>query len=193
VVEYSYWRETGGADSESISVKSRYNILRYNVFDRNHGGMLVFRNGDRNVAYGNFFVHGSSGIRVKEANDIFCYNNYFDACPQALSVNYLGELFLNNVTFAHNTFVNTSFDLTSLVMSLSTTKDKNKSKKIRFFNNLFSQFRFNVTQRKDFLNRVFEFEGNAFDVLEAGTELKKFKNLFVHLIINFNCFEGIYF
>ncbi len=89
------------------------------------------------------------------------------------------KLMLNNVTFAHNTFVNTSFDLTSLVMSSTTTKDKKKSKKISFFNNLFSQFRFDVTQRKDFLNKLFEFEGNAFDASEAETELKKLKNLCV--------------
>ncbi len=67
-----------------------------------------------------------------------------NACPRALSVEYLGDAFFkNNVTFAHNTFVNTSFDLTSRVMS--STTNKKKIKKISLFNNLFSQFRFDVT------------------------------------------------
>lgn len=78
VVEYCYFKNTGLADSESISVKSQENVLRYNVFDQNVGGMLVFRNGDKNIAYSNIFIRGSGGIRVKEANDILCFNNYFD-------------------------------------------------------------------------------------------------------------------
>ena len=39
--------------------------------------MLCFRNGDNNVAYSNFFIN-ARGIRVKEANNIYCYNNYFE-------------------------------------------------------------------------------------------------------------------
>ena len=149
-------------------------MLRYNVFDRNYGAMLVFRKGDRNVAYGNVFVRGSGGIRIKEANDVVCYNNYFDACPQALTVDYLDTSFVNNITFLHNTFVNTSFDLTSLLISKS-------KKKILLQNNLFNQFKFGVS-RKDFLNQALDFEGNAFDQKEEFTELKKLstnKNLFV--------------
>ena len=39
--------------------------------------MMVFRNGNDNIAYGNFFIN-AGGIRVKEANNIYCYNNYFE-------------------------------------------------------------------------------------------------------------------
>ena len=75
IVEYCYFENVGLGDSESISIKSRENICRYNTFTNNPEGMLVFRNGDRNIAYSNFFINGSGGIRIKEARDIYCYNN----------------------------------------------------------------------------------------------------------------------
>ena len=49
---YNYFDNTGGGDSEAISVKCQNNILRYNTFRNNPNAMLVFRNGDNNVAYG---------------------------------------------------------------------------------------------------------------------------------------------
>ena len=45
-------------------------MIRHNVFDNNVGAMLVFRNGDKNIAYGNMFIRGSGGVRVKWANNI---------------------------------------------------------------------------------------------------------------------------
>ena len=39
--------------------------------------MLSFRSGDYNVAYGNWFL-GAGGIRIKEADNIYIYNNYFE-------------------------------------------------------------------------------------------------------------------
>lgn len=109
VVEYCYWNNTGQGDSESISVKCRENVIRYCTFVNNQGGMLVFRNGNDNVAYGNFFI-GAGGIRVKEANNIFCYNNYFERSGvggSAAAVQYdyvIGNL--QNINFLHNSFVN---------------------------------------------------------------------------------------
>lgn len=70
VVEYCYFENTGMGDSECISNKSRENTIRYNTFKDNQDAMLVFRNGDYNVAYGNFFIN-AGGIRVKEANNIY--------------------------------------------------------------------------------------------------------------------------
>ncbi len=109
VVEYCYWNNTGQGDSESISVKCRENVIRYCTFVNNPDGMLVFRNGNDNVAYGNFFI-GAGGIRVKEANNIFCYNNYFErsgvgGSAAAVEYEYVSGN-LKNINFLHNTFVN---------------------------------------------------------------------------------------
>ena len=109
VVEYCYWNNTGQGDGESISVKCRENVIRFCTFVNNPDGMLVFRNGNDNVAYGNFFI-GAGGIRVKEANNIFCYNNYFErsgvgGSAAAVEYDYVSGN-LQNVNFLHNTFVN---------------------------------------------------------------------------------------
>ena len=108
VVEYNYFEDTGLGDSEAISVKSRHNVLRWNTMNRNPRAMMVFRNGDDNVAYGNFFID-SGGIRVKEANNIYCYNNYFERAGIGGNTNAVTYDFvspnLRNVNFFHNTFV----------------------------------------------------------------------------------------
>jgi len=68
----------------------------------------VFRNGNDNVAYGNFFI-GAGGIRVKEANNIYCYNNYFENSGVGGTMNAVTYVYvspnLNNINFIHNTFV----------------------------------------------------------------------------------------
>jgi hypothetical protein len=109
VVEFCYFMNTGLGDGEAISVKCRENILRYNTFANNPNAMMVFRNGDNNIAYGNFFI-GSGGIRVKEANNIYCYNNYFEnagvgGSSEAVSYNFVSPN-LKNINFLFNTFVN---------------------------------------------------------------------------------------
>ncbi len=109
VVEFCYFTNTGLGDGEAISVKCRENVLRYNTFANNPNAMLVFRNGDNNIAYGNFFIN-AGGIRVKEANNIFCYNNYFEnagvgGSSEAVSYNFVSPN-LKNINFLFNTFVN---------------------------------------------------------------------------------------
>lgn len=108
VVEFCYFENTGGGDGEAISVKCRENVLRYNTFTNNQNAMMVFRNGDNNVAYGNFFI-GAAGIRVKEANNIYCYNNYFENSAVQGALNPVGYSFISpnliNINFIHNTFV----------------------------------------------------------------------------------------
>ena len=112
VVEYCYFEDTGLGDSEAISVKSRENILRYNTMKNNKDAMFVFRNGDNNVAYGNFFIN-SGGIRVKEANNIYCFNNYFEKSGIGGSMDAVTYIYdtttstyvLDNINFYHNTFV----------------------------------------------------------------------------------------
>ena len=112
IVEYCYFNNTGLGDGENISLKCCENVVRYCTFDNNPLGMLVFRNGNRNVAYGNFFINGSGGIRVKEANDIYCYNNYFETSgisgtggtKEAINFTYVSPN-LKNINFIHNTFI----------------------------------------------------------------------------------------
>jgi len=112
VVEYCYFENTGLGDSEAISVKSRENVLRYNTFRNNQNAMMVFRNGDDNIGYGNFFIN-AGGIRVKEANNVYCYNNYFENSGLGGSQDAVTYVYytanttnlLKNINFIHNTFV----------------------------------------------------------------------------------------
>lgn len=115
LVEYCYFEDTGLGDSEAISVKSRENCLRYNTMRNNPDAMFSFRNGSDNVAYGNFFLR-SGGIRVKQSNNIACFNNYFEESglgqtpglpgggTRAAYVEYYGPGYGSGVSFVHNTF-----------------------------------------------------------------------------------------
>lgn len=105
IVEYCYFEDTGLGDSESISVKSQQNCIRYNTTRNNPLAMFSFRNGDYNVAYGNFFFQ-SGGIRCKEANYIYCYNNYFENSNTnpPVYLQYFDSLSGNNFNLIHNTF-----------------------------------------------------------------------------------------
>ena len=111
-VEFCYFSNTGLGDSEAISVKCRENILRYNTSVNNQKAMFCFRNGDDNIAYGNFFI-GAGGIRVKEANNIYCYNNYFEHSGIGDNTDAVTYVYytvnttniLKNINFLHNTFV----------------------------------------------------------------------------------------
>ena len=111
IIENCYWENTGLGDSESISVKCRENVIRYCTFKDNKEGMLVFRNGNDNMAYGNTFID-AGGIRVKEASNIFCFSNYFENSgfggrASSVSFDYIpGNL--QNINFLFNTFVNCS-------------------------------------------------------------------------------------
>ena len=118
IVEYCYFNNTGLGDSETVSIKSQENTIRFCTFTNQQNAHLTFRNGDNNVAYSNFFIN-AGGIRVKEANNIYCYNNYFQnsgttdtaISNRANAVTYLYDtssypVVLNNVNFVHNTFYN---------------------------------------------------------------------------------------
>ena len=121
IVENCYFNNTGLGDSESVSIKCQENVVRFCTFTNQQNAMLCFRNGDNNVAYGNFFIN-AGGIRVKEANNIYCYNNYFEnsgvgSSAEAIAYVYVAPLVpsttasprtlnLNNINFIHNTFYN---------------------------------------------------------------------------------------
>ena len=120
-VEYCYFNNTGLGDSETVSIKCQENVVRYCTFTNQQNAMLCFRNGDNNVAYSNFFIN-AGGIRVKEANNIYCYNNYFEnsgvgSSAEAITYVYVAPLVpptaasprtlnLSNINFIHNTFYN---------------------------------------------------------------------------------------
>lgn len=108
IVEYCYFENTGMGDSEVISVKCRENIIRYCTNVNNQKGNFCFRNGDDNVAYGNYFIN-AGGIRIKEANNIYCYNNYFQNCGDAQVTAPIKYVYispnLKNINIVHNTFI----------------------------------------------------------------------------------------
>jgi hypothetical protein len=111
IIEYCYFYNTGAGDSEVISVKCQENVLRFNTNTNNQQGNFCFRNGNNNIAYGNFFIN-AGGIRVKEANNIYCYNNYFENCGDGSVTAPVKYVFvspnLSNINFIHNTFINGS-------------------------------------------------------------------------------------
>ncbi|RYG56798.1 MAG: hypothetical protein EON56_03535 [Alphaproteobacteria bacterium] len=53
-VEFNLFEECDG-DPEIVSVKSCDNIIRHNTFNRNYGS-LTLRQGNRNIAEGNYFL-----------------------------------------------------------------------------------------------------------------------------------------
>ena len=50
--------------------------MRQKAFVDQQNAMLSFRNGNYNVAYGNFFIR-AGGIRIREASHLSIYNNFF--------------------------------------------------------------------------------------------------------------------
>jgi hypothetical protein len=175
IVEYCLFYNTGLGDSESISIKSMENVIRYNVFDKNVGGMLVFRNGNKNIAYSNIFIGGSGGIRVKEANDILCFNNYFEGSSSSIKDNAMGFDYLSpnckNINIIYNTFIDSTIDFGDLLIS------PKKDTSINFTNNIFYKrnsgklfFSSSKTTSTDnylkFTNAV-QFEGNLFETSDS--------------------------
>ena len=91
----------------AVQVKCRENIIRYCTFENNPAAQLVFRSGNDNIAYGNVFLR-SGGVRVKEASNVWVYNNYFDGAGLKMrkspaQLDY-AKGHTQNVNFVHNTF-----------------------------------------------------------------------------------------
>lgn len=74
-IEYNLFEHCNG-DTESITIKSSDNLIRWNTFNNNQGS-LTFRHGNNNIADGNIIIHGESGIRVY-GHDHKIINNYFE-------------------------------------------------------------------------------------------------------------------
>ena len=106
IVEYCYFTMCNG-DGEIISNKARHNVFRYNTFEDNPKSELVLRHGDYASVYGNFFLNGMGGIRIKEGQGHAIYNNYFSRQSRRsmILMNY-GVDPLDSILIAYNTIVN---------------------------------------------------------------------------------------
>ena len=75
--------EDANGERENISVKCGDNIVRHNVF-LDSSGEVVFRRGENNQAYGNYFIRDDAaeagGIRIQD-RDNKIFNNYFENLP----------------------------------------------------------------------------------------------------------------
>ena len=176
-VEYCVFDNTHLADSETISVKSMYNILRYNTFSNNPNSYVSYRNGNNNVCYGNFFLN-SSGIRVKQASNISIYNNYFYNCsPPITFINMTGlypnlSIYQNGINMQNNTFYNCSS------LSYGTRQTSNNT----IANNIFYQTSNNVNMITGNLTG-FQCLANYY-FGNIGTTLSGFTNLDPKLALN---------
>jgi len=130
-VEYCYFTGCNG-DDEIISNKSKGNVFRYNTFENNPISQMVLRHGDGAVVYGNFFLNGKGGIRVREGEKHVIFNNYFEGLTESsifLQNSKHGQL--KNVLIAHNTFVKTA------KIKLDSKEGAFSPRKVQIVNNLF--------------------------------------------------------
>lgn len=106
-VEYCYFTQCNG-DGEIISNKARQNVFRYNTFDNNPESELVLRHGAEGVVYGNFFLNGMGGVRVREGQKHVIYNNYFSGLTsRSIYLQNDDSDPLADILIAYNTFVGT--------------------------------------------------------------------------------------
>ena len=110
IIEYCYFTECNG-DGEMVSYKARRNTIRFNTFENNPNSEVVLRHGADGIVYGNFFLNGMGGVRIREGQNHVVFNNYFEGITErALYLqNRDGDassVLIDNVIFAHNTFVN---------------------------------------------------------------------------------------
>lgn len=132
IVEYCYFTQCNG-DGEIISNKARQNVFRYNTFENNPLAELVLRHGDEGVVYGNFFLNGMGGVRVREGKNHVIFNNYFSGLTKR-------SIFLQNessdpldfINVAFNTFVNSAEIILGGSGSFKPTN-------VTFANNIFSK------------------------------------------------------
>jgi len=116
LVEFNVFNNTYGGDSETISVKSKGNVIRYNTVVNNYNGYFCARNADGLYIYGNY-VANSGLARVKQSNNVWVYNNYVEGTTDSKQINpfimeYYSAGYTQNIHLVHNTFVNTpSIDL----------------------------------------------------------------------------------
>lgn len=105
LVEYCYFTKCDG-DGEIISSKASQNVYRFNTFENNIKAELVLRHGSQAIVYGNFFLNGKGGVRVREGQDHYIYNNYFQQLEdRAIFLQNENSDPLDNINIAFNTIV----------------------------------------------------------------------------------------
>lgn len=108
LVEYCYFTQCNG-DGEIISNKARQNVFRFNTFQDNPKAELVLRHGSSAIVYGNFFLNGKGGIRVREGQQHYLYNNYFEGLSdRAIYLQNDSSDPLEDIHIAFNTIVGCS-------------------------------------------------------------------------------------
>lgn len=194
VVEFCYFENLGLGDSETISIKSTCNVIRYNTFRNNPMGQLTFRTGNKNSAYGNFFIN-SGGIRIKEGQDHSVYNNYFEGpgdpvYPPLKLMNFVLNkksnigLPLDRIHIFNNTFYN--YGDIDLGGAGNTPPDH-----VYFTNNIFVKKSGNIVtnynDKVQFLNNIY-FGGAA---MGMSLEEKQMKSIDPQLKLNTSGFYGV--
>ncbi|WP_169435029.1 chondroitinase-B domain-containing protein [Neolewinella persica] len=105
LVEYCYFTKCDG-DGEIISSKATQNVYRFNTFENNTKAELVLRHGSQAIVYGNFFLNGKGGVRVREGQNHYIYNNYFNRLEdRAIFLQNERSDPLDNINIAFNTIV----------------------------------------------------------------------------------------
>lgn len=105
LVEYCYFTQCNG-DGEIISSKATQNVYRFNTFEDNPKAELVLRHGSEAIVYGNFFLKGKGGVRVREGQNHYIYNNYFyELDDRTIYLQNASSDPLDNINIAFNTIV----------------------------------------------------------------------------------------
>ena len=127
---------------------------------------MVLRHGDRGIVYGNFFLNGKGGVRVKEGRGHAIFNNYFQGLKdRSIFIQNAKADPVKDVIIAHNTFVNTA------KVRLNGNANE-KPKGIKVYNNLFSNEGTSVISHTTGLE---DFKGNLFKgKLDAKKAVKGF-------------------
>ncbi len=131
LVEYCYFTQCNG-DGEIISSKATQNVYRYNTFEDNPLAELVLRHGSQAIVYGNFFLQGKGGVRVREGQNHYIYNNYFyDLKDRTIFLQNESSDPLADINIAFNTVIN------SAEIRLGGDGDNHPPANVTFANNIF--------------------------------------------------------
>ncbi|MFK8105210.1 MAG: chondroitinase-B domain-containing protein [Saprospiraceae bacterium] len=131
LVEYCYFTQCNG-DGELISSKASQNVYRFNTFENNPKAELVLRHGSEAIVYGNFFIKGKGGVRVREGQDHYLYNNYFyELDDRAIFLQNESSDPLDNINIAFNTIVSCS----EVILG---SDGNNNPTNVTFANNIFA-------------------------------------------------------
>ena len=105
LVEYCYFTQCNG-DGELISSKATQTVYRFNTFENNPLAELVLRHGSEAIVYGNFFLNGKGGVRVREGQNHYIYNNYFSGLDdRSINLQNRDSDPLDSIHIAFNTIV----------------------------------------------------------------------------------------